>query len=154
MCQIEGAEPWNAFWDNHRTARKEHICTECGRTIGKGERYYNARGFIDRRFDQYYTCRHCDAASQWLVKVCRGYLFSGVLEELVEHFEEEPYPISTIGLGRLIVRMRAKWRDRNGKLVEEPTWAAELGHETFMQLREIELIGAFDRQLRRRRLAA
>lgn len=83
------------------------------------------------------------------MEVCRGYLFCGVLEELEGHFFEDDAPISSMGLGRLVVRMRHKWRNYRDELVEVPDWAEELGHETFMALREIELIAAFDRQLRR-----
>lgn len=153
MCRVQDCEPWKVFVSKHRKARKEHQCCECERAILKGEIYYYAKGLMEDRWDYLHMCSHCEAASKWLMEVCRGYLFYGVLEELEEHFFDEDAPISSIGLGRLVVRMRHKWRNYRGELVEVPTWAEELGHETYMALREIELIDAFEQQTKRRAAA-
>lgn len=154
MCRVEGCDPWEFFHERHHTARKDHTCCECRRRIRRGERYRCSVGKGDGQFDSFRTCAHCEAAARWLVQVCNGYLFCGVLEELEEHFFEEGAPIRSVKLGLLIAQMRRQWRSTRGRLASVPTWADELGHETAMQLREIELIGKFDNQLRRLRLAS
>lgn len=110
MCRIEGCDPWNFFHDEIRKAAKPHRCCECGRTIAKGEQYTHSVGKMDDRMSTYRQCQHCVVAAHWLQVTCSGWLFEGILEELVEHWEEEP-DLRSWTLGRLIVGMRRQWRD-------------------------------------------
>ena len=91
MCRIQGCDPWEIYHEAKRTARKEHSCYECYRKISIGEQYHYATGLaIDgNRWDVFHLCAHCDAAAQWLMVVCGGYLYGGIGEELLEHWEED-----------------------------------------------------------------
>lgn len=110
MCRIEDAEPWDFFSRSSRRARKQWTCGECGRTIPVGETYDYAAGKYDGHFATCQTCQHCAAAQRWLSVACGGWVYGDVLEELVEHWEEEP-GLRSWTLGRLIIGMRRKWRD-------------------------------------------
>lgn len=89
MCMVDDAEPWEFYAESHvRAARKEHRCNECRRTVWVGEGYRRAIGKFDGHFQVYVTCPHCEAAGEWLIKACRGYMFDFVLEDLREHWEE------------------------------------------------------------------
>jgi hypothetical protein len=91
MCRIQDCDPWRVYREAKRTARKNHQCFECSRVIAKGERYHYATGLdpCGDRWDVFHLCAHCDAAAQWLVIVCGGYLYGGIGEELLEHWEED-----------------------------------------------------------------
>lgn len=124
MCRVDEADPWKVFHSERRTARKEHVCDECRRTIAPGETYQYARGMLYdgwNRWDQYKMCAHCLWAAQWLTEQCGGYLFNGVQEELEEHWHEEPL-LRSPSLGRRIIGMRRKWRNpKTGDLVPVPS---------------------------------
>lgn len=47
------------YMDEERTARKEHRCTDCGRTIRPGETYRRGVNF-DGGAWTWKDCRHCD----------------------------------------------------------------------------------------------
>lgn len=128
MCMVENADGWRVFRDDHPVAREPHRCGECHRTITSGERYYAASGvsqYIPRgespRWERIRMCAHCEAAAQWLVEVCRGYVFGEVRDELCEHWNEG---YASVPLGRLIGGMRYRWADGRMPI---PVWAAELG---------------------------
>jgi hypothetical protein len=112
MCMIDDESSWKIFRDATRRARKEHRCDECHRVIRVGEPYYWATG-LSYEYDgweTYSTCQHCRAATEWLLTACHGYLFTMVLEDLLEHWHESPTYRSWT-LGRLIVGMRRRWSD-------------------------------------------
>lgn len=49
-----------SFFDQREvTARKEHVCCECHKTIQKGERYQVAVGKWNGDFDTHKTCIPC-----------------------------------------------------------------------------------------------
>lgn len=108
MCRIEDCDPWEFFHNEVRKAAKEHACVECGRTISKGETYTYSVGKMDDRMSSYKQCEHCLAAAQWLQVACGGWLFEGVLEELREHWDEEPELRSPV-LMNLIRGINRKW---------------------------------------------
>lgn len=88
MCMVDDADGWEFYSERQvKAARKAHRCEECGRTIAVGEPYRYAVGRYDGYVGDYHHCRHCEAAGEWLVVACNGYLFGGVLADLQEHTE-------------------------------------------------------------------
>ncbi len=118
MCRIDDAERCEFNSAATFKARKTHKCGECYRTIEPGETYERAIGVMQGDFFTYKTCAHCVAARGWLVRECRGYIYSQVEEELREHWREDG--IHTRELARLIWGMRRKWTRRNGTRMELP----------------------------------
>lgn len=112
---VDDAEMVQVISERMPTARREHVCGECQRTIAVGEQYEAICGKCDGSMVRYKTCRHCIAARAWLSRECGGWLFEGVLPDLQEHWDEDG--IHTRELGRLIHGMRRKWRKRNGELM-------------------------------------
>lgn len=116
MC-VDIDDPFEVFHDATRRARKPHHCCECGRDIGIGDQYWWSTGLFDGHWSTYHQCLHCVAAAEWLLQVCRGYLFEGILEDLEEHISENAFPIRTLSLWRLAYWMRRDWRKDDGTLV-------------------------------------
>ena len=52
---------------SEHTARKEHRCCECGRTIRPGERHEYVFGIWDGRAETCSTCTHCLSIREWVV---------------------------------------------------------------------------------------
>ena len=46
-------------------ARVEHTCCECGRTIGRGEKYERVTGIWDGSASSYTTCLLCSEVRDW-----------------------------------------------------------------------------------------
>lgn len=115
MCAIDDLEPWDVYGDSRPTARKEHGCIECDRTIRKGEKYFRAEGCIDGTWLTYKLCQHCDSLSGFMMTLCNGWPFGDLYDELVEHWREG---YASIPLGRLIVSMRLKWHDGSDPVPE------------------------------------
>jgi len=117
MCMIDNAEPWTVFRSETRRAAKVHKCHECSRPIEVGEQHEYATGLIDGTWLTMRTCAHCTEARRWLLVVCNGYLFGGVWEDLLEHWDEGVLYSRHLAFGRLLVlggvqaRRRPKWRD-------------------------------------------
>ena len=110
MCQIDWADGcWVSFGGADRRARKEHRCGDCGRVIQPGETYRVSKGLSDSYFMEFKECQQCQAASQWLIAVCRGYLFRGIGEELQEHWDEE-WQLRCLGLGKLVIGWGRDWK--------------------------------------------
>lgn len=87
------------------TGRKEHRCTECGRTLPRGESHQLVTGFFDGHWVAYRTCAHCLVAVEWLRAECDGHIFTAVLEDIQEHLDSG----YGFGLARLVVGMRRRW---------------------------------------------
>jgi hypothetical protein len=49
----------SVFSEKIRTARREHKCCECQRTIKTGERYHFAKGCWEGKWGEYKTCASC-----------------------------------------------------------------------------------------------
>ena len=110
MCMFDYSDPPEFFVSQTHTARKEHECVECRRTIKKGERYHTDSGKWDGQFAYFKTCGQCNAATQFLEKVCDGYLIGSVYDDLEEHiggYHGDPL----VGpLPRLVAMMRRDWK--------------------------------------------
>ena len=124
MCMIDNAdEPFTAFHEVRRRARREHKCNECGRTIGVGESYHRAGALYDSRWTTYRTCAHCDVLRQWVQHNCGGFLFHAVLEDFREHAAE----YRVMSWWKLSVMASNDWR-RRGKLVAVPSCPSSIAH--------------------------
>lgn len=96
---------------NEKMARatKDHVCTECGRTIKKGESYKNVWGVWVFGHDTYKTCQHCRVAQEWLSDECGGFLHGGLDEEILEH----AFEYRKTFLYRWIIGIRRGWKKFN-----------------------------------------
>jgi len=64
----------------HRTARKEHICCECGDKIPPGARYEHIRGLWDGHWMDFKTCTICERIRDDLCPGMLGGLRQHILE--------------------------------------------------------------------------
>jgi hypothetical protein len=109
MCRVDDAEPCSVY-DAHvvKAARKAHRCSECGRTIERGESYLYWFGVYDGMADYGHVCQHCQIGREWLDKNCGGHVFGQVTEEVHEHAQE--YRALALPLLRYTVAARRKWK--------------------------------------------
>lgn len=107
MCAIEDCEPWKVCRQENRRARKQHRCTECGRTIQTGERYSCITGLAEDHWQRFRICNHCLAAGRWLDIMCSGWPLTMLCDELREHSEEFQSDL----LGDLYQSVRNGWQD-------------------------------------------
>lgn len=120
MCRAEDVEPIGLAEVVDRRARQEHPCTECGRTIHAGEHYEFVKGLGDMdQWVHYKTCAHCQAAREWLQRECGGYVFTEVLEELEEHWDDDTL-YRSFWLARVIAGMKHQWHDGRIPVPESP----------------------------------
>jgi hypothetical protein len=110
MCFIHDAVPSTAWTETCPTARCEHICDECGRTISIGETYLRIKDLFDRRWASTAVCAHCRVGADWLRQECGGILLHAVGQEIHEHATE----YGRQGLWRLVVGANRKWRRFDG----------------------------------------
>ncbi len=113
MCLIDNSDGCEFLSQSRHRARVQHKCCECRRTIEPGESYERFFGKAEGDTFGGSVCRHCIAVREWLVKVCGGYLFEGVMEDLEEHIGEGFNPR---WLNIAVSGMRKKWRDKDGEM--------------------------------------
>jgi hypothetical protein len=141
MCRIHDAEPCEYYRAKNVTARKNHQCMECDRTIARGETYHRATMLFDDRWDTCKLCAHCEAVAEWLSVVCGGYLYGGIGEELIEHWDEEP-ELRSMGLARAIYGRERGWRSKFGRGLLPIPYEAKLAAQLTMgPTQERERIG-------------
>lgn len=116
MCMVGDDDYWEFYNEYTPKARKPHRCGECRRTIEAGERYRTQGGKHDGEFVWHRTCLHCDAAAEWLLVVCDGWIFGCRQEDLEAHVIGDERYVRSAPLTRLLRWMRADWRDRAGNV--------------------------------------
>lgn len=107
MCMIEDSEPLDFCRTITRTARKGHVCSECGRTINSKERYTYSSFGKDGGMGINKRCLHCDVAANWLSRHCGGYAFDSIKEDLIEHYDSG---YRKDGLQKILIGMNRKWQ--------------------------------------------
>ena len=112
MCMIDNADLPEFTDTTTPKARVQHRCSECGGAIAIGDKYERATGMWDGRINRFKTCLPCvEGPRAWLEDECGGWLFKGVREDLVEHFDHHFFePGAKMRLGRLIVGMDRRRR--------------------------------------------
>jgi len=96
------------------TARKQHVCEDCGRIIRSGEKYRRTAGLDGGTAWTYKECRHCSATlSLWYGEIVHDY------EYAADDFAWWE-PSSVTGL-RAKVNFRRQWTRADGSLVEVPS---------------------------------
>ena len=120
MCNIYDGNPSEVFVAHDRTARKDHQCTECGRTILRGERYRYTFSVTEGHAQTDKVCSHCMVGHGWMLENCGMYYLGQLMSDMLEHAEE--YPDLKDGLLEIVVGMRRKWRAFEGDgLMPVPT---------------------------------
>lgn len=116
MCMVGDEDYWEFYNEYTPKAKVEHTCGECGRTIAKGEKYRTQGGKSDGYFEWHKTCTHCDAASEWLMSACDGYIFGRRQEDFLSHVTGEEKYLRTRPLTRLVRWLAADWKAKDGTL--------------------------------------
>jgi hypothetical protein len=124
---VENADgAWRVYEETPvKAARKEHRCDDCNRKIQVGEPYLRAFGLYDGAFNLKH-CQQCTAAIEWLNRICGGWLWNAVAEDLADHWQEH-VEFRTLALRRLIHYISKGWL-RNGTLIpseDVQRWAKE-----------------------------
>lgn len=118
MCMADYAEESYTFARTHmRTARKAHECFECSRVIEPGEMYEYMTGLYYDHWDTCRSCSHCLAGRVFLERECHGWLYGAVLDDIIEHWEENDL-LRSWSLAKLTWLARHRWRSRSGLLVK------------------------------------
>ena len=112
MCFIDDGDSATVWRETSHRAAKAHKCAECSREIQPGERYWSVFAIWDGDPGTYKTCAHCRVGQDWLKRNCGGFMHQGLLEEMEEHAEE--YPHLALGLLRIKVGIRRRWRRFDG----------------------------------------
>lgn len=131
MCAVDYAEPWTAHQTQTRRAAKEHVCSECGRTIRKGESYQWVRGMTSRPHNEwvtYRTCAHCLAAGEFMHVICGGAPMGCLLDEFQDHWRDG---YRSPQFRRMVDAMRAKWYNGQAPI---PTYAATLARNILKEM--------------------
>ena len=105
------------FWtDTWPTARKEHSCSLCRRTIRQGEKYRRGVGLDSGRAFTFKECRHCRAVMDLADPT------GGECEYDLDVLGEwDAYGATEL---RWKVQWQRKWQRRDGDLYPVPTKAA------------------------------
>ena len=115
MCRW-GDESVQMLSERNPKARKDHRCSECGRSIAKGETYRAETWLWEGDLDSAKVCSHCLQVRRWLSAACDGWVYSELESDLAEHVTGDEKYLRTSALTRLLRWMVADWRDRSGDL--------------------------------------
>jgi PHP family Zn ribbon phosphoesterase len=117
MCMVDYSEgSWQVYDAAMIVGRTDHKCSECGRTIKKGERHERTDA-RDSEFGwmHFRTCAHCIEARKWLKDYCGGWLHEGVSEDLAEHLEEYGWDRRFWPLRAIVPLIQRGWKNRRGR---------------------------------------
>lgn len=93
------------------TARKRHICSECGGGIEPGEEYRRHAGRFDGRFYSYRLCGLCQQAWNWFSREYDPDPETHGIGDLATHLEESwNYHKFDFTALRIAAYIRRKWR--------------------------------------------
>lgn len=115
MCAVDACDGYNEFMHTEeRRAAKDHRCTECNRTIAKGERYLVSTWKYDGHLGRDRMCAHCNEVTRWLRAVCGGVVLAAVEEDLIEHVGrgEEAWLVGELHVFRIAWWMGRDWQWR------------------------------------------
>ena len=128
MCYCDYNPP-AVYGSETRRARKDYRCSECRRTIAKGESHEVHTGLWDGHWDTFRWCAHCAAAWEVVRSIsdCDCFLFGdlwqGILDEMTDWGSTR-----NMAVYRMVCGARRKWTrrrgDRKGTLAEIPKVAA------------------------------
>lgn len=119
MCAIDDCdERVEVLQEKDRVGRKDHRCSECYRPILKGETYHYEFGKLEGEPVTFRTCQHCMVAREWLRKNCGGWIYEGVIQEIVDHAVE--YPGLSDPLSHIAAGAKQKWISIGGTLLPIP----------------------------------
>lgn len=105
-----------------RTARKEHWCELCRRTIRPGEQYERQTNIYDGRLYDFKTCAHCReliAHAPASLQEDIDWADEGYSQDTI--LEWEPRSVAEL---RLKVGWKRQWRHADGSLYALPVVAA------------------------------
>lgn len=113
----DGGFSCDFFREIIRTARKEHKCGECSRTIKPGEHYEIATGKWDGIICSSKTCSDCLSVRSSFF--CRGYNYGGIWEDLAEHICEmggqidssRLVPLTPVAREKVCEEIEQQWDD-------------------------------------------
>ncbi len=84
VCLDRDLDFYNEFYaDGTRTAKIDHACGECGRTINPGEKYHRAVGKAEGYWFVAKTCPECEEIRKALV--CGEYFFDHLWDDIREY---------------------------------------------------------------------
>ena len=106
MCMADSGDGPEFWSQSSITARKVHVCGECGREIQPGEKYEKHFGVYEGSAFSGKTCLHCRVLCEWLEINCDGYIVGGVINDFTEHAHE----YNRMDIARLAVMARNDWR--------------------------------------------
>jgi hypothetical protein len=78
---VDSGEGDGCVWVNFPTARKFHVCGECGEHIKPGQKYEHVRGQTDGRFS---TCKTCLVCHELRERFCCGFYYEYVLSDIYQ----------------------------------------------------------------------
>ena len=86
MCYCEPGEGPRVFRETNPTARKKHLCCECGSEIDPGEKYWRVSGLWDD-WQTFKTCEVCQKIKEMAYKKYDCIAFECLYETIGSEFE-------------------------------------------------------------------
>lgn len=134
MCMIDASDGAVTVVADGKfvAARLPHRCSECRRTIERGESYHREAYVFEGIFHVHKTCAHCMVVRHWLSDECGGWLYGAVEEDAREHVWTNGHLYGR-DLYRAVVGMQWQWRTPSGRLLPVP--------KPIRTLEEIHVVG-------------
>lgn len=90
QCSCYCDESPQFYCERTVTARKAHVCEECGEQIQPGEKYITGSGKFDGVFFTRKVCLQCEQLGQNFGCYCLGALYDEILEWALEAGSDLP----------------------------------------------------------------